>query len=67
MQNTDVNVTRVSSNPSTQEETKTGGTLYQMMSAGKEKVQPFDPSMQKSIKDKRIEFELNQSNAQKAS
>ena len=52
----------------TKEESKnSGGTLYQMMSAGKEKMTPFDPSMQKSIKDKRIEFELNQSNAQKAS
>lgn len=53
------------SNPTdtTKEESKNSGTLYQMMSAGKEKMQPFDPSMQKSIKDKRIEFELNQSNA----
>ena len=32
-----------------------------MMSGAKEK--PFDPSMTKTIKDKRIEFELNQTNA----
>ena len=40
------------------------GTLYQMMSGSKQP--PMDASMMKSIKEKRIDFELNQTNAQKA-
>lgn len=46
-----------------EEERKTNGpTLFQMMSGGKD---PYAPGAigQKSIKDRRIEFELNQANA----
>lgn len=46
------------------EETKENGTLFQMMSGSKQP--PMDASMMKSIKEKRIDFELNQTNAQKA-
>lgn len=42
-----------------EEEKQGGGTLFQMMSANKAQ----NPNFQKSIKEKRIEFELNQTNA----
>jgi hypothetical protein len=48
----------------TEESKDNGGTLYQMMSGSKQP--PMDASMMKSIKEKRMDFELNQTNAQKA-
>lgn len=50
-------------NGNAEEGKENGATLYQMMSGSKQP--PMDASMMKSIKEKRIDFELNQTNAQK--
>lgn len=46
--------------PKQEEQKQEGGTLFQMMSSGK--ANPYGAMAGKSIKEKRIEFELNQSN-----
>lgn len=48
-------------NGNAEEGKENGATLYQMMSGSKQP--PMDASMMKSIKEKRMDFELNQANA----